>query len=135
MARAANRVTAGVLIAAGTVALAWSGAIHLRLWSDGYESIAWIGPLFLAQGIVSLLLAVALAVFRRLALMAAGAVTLAGTAAGLLLSAYVGLFGYTESLAVPYAAQSLYVEFAGAAALAGAGALTTLASRGGGGGG
>lgn len=135
MARAATRVTTGVLIAAGTVALAWSGVIHLRLWSDGYDSIAWIGPLFLAQGVVSLVIALALALFRRLVLMAAGAVTLAATAGGLLLSAYAGLFGYTESLAVPYATESLYVEFAGAAALVLAGAVTAAVSRGGGGGG
>lgn len=135
MARAATRVTTSVLIAAGTVALAWSGVIHLRLWSDGYDSIAWIGPLFLAQGVVSLVIALALALFRRLVLMAAGAVTLAATAGGLLLSAYAGLFGYTESLAVPYATESLYVEFAGAAALVLAGAVTAAVSRGGGGGG
>ena len=43
---------------------------------------------------------------------------LAGTAVGLLLSASIGLFGYRESLAVPYAASSLTVEFAGSAVLA-----------------
>ncbi|MCL2583997.1 MAG: hypothetical protein FWE35_16255 [Streptosporangiales bacterium] len=126
MARAAARV----LIAAGAVALAWSGVIHLRLWSGGYDAIPLIGPLFLVQGIVSLLIAVALVVFRRPVLMGAGALTLAATAGGLLLSAYSGLFGYTESLAVPYATESLYVEFAGAAVLTLAGVLASPAARG-----
>ena len=42
--------------------------------------------------------------------------------------ANVGLFGYQESLAVPYAGMSLVVEFAGAALL-GAAAAIVLASR------
>ena len=51
---------------------------------------------------------------RWLALLAAGAVTGVATAVGLLLSVYVGLFGYTESLSVPYATLSLAVEFTAA---------------------
>ena len=49
--------------------------------------------------------------------LAAGAVTLAATAVGLLVSAHGGLLGYQESLAVPYAMLSLQVEFTGAAVL------------------
>jgi hypothetical protein len=100
--------------------------IHLQLWFDGYRSIAVIGPLFLVQGIGSIVIAFVLGLFRRLVLMAAGSVLLAATAVGLLLSAGTGLFGYRESLAVPYAATSLIVEFAGAVVLA-AGAAIVLA--------
>jgi hypothetical protein len=89
-----------------------------------------IGPLFLIQGIASIALAAVTAVFRRVALLAAGAVTMAATAAGLLLSAGIGLFGYRESLAVPYAMSSLVVEFAGAAVLAAAAAIVLAARRG-----
>jgi hypothetical protein len=64
-----------------------------------------------------------IAVFRRVVVMAAGAVMMAATAAGLLLSAGIGLFGFQESLAVPYAMSSLAVEFAGAAVLAAASAI------------
>jgi hypothetical protein len=71
---------------------------------------------------------VVLAVFRRVVLLAAGAFMMAATAAGLLLSAGIGLFGYTESLAVPYAMSSLVVEFASAAVLAAAAAIL-LAAR------
>ena len=38
----------------------------------------------------------------------------AATAVGLLLTVHVGLFGYTESLSVPYATLSLAVEFTAA---------------------
>src|SRR5271154_4947031 len=95
------RWAATLLAVAGAALLVWSGVIHLQLWSDGYRGISVIGPLFLIQGIASIVLAVALAVFRRFALLAAGAVTAAATAVGLLLTASIGLFGYTESLAVP----------------------------------
>ncbi len=64
-----------VLALAGTGAgfLVWSGVIHLELWSDGYKDISVIGPLFLVQGIASIVIAVAIAAFRWLALLAAGA--------------------------------------------------------------
>jgi hypothetical protein len=122
------RWTATVLAVAGAALMVWSGVIHLQLWSDGYRSISVIGPLFLIQGIGGIALAAVTAVFRRVVFMAAGAVMMAATAAGLLLSAGIGLFGYQESLAVPYAMSSLAVEFAGAAVLAAASAIV-LAAR------
>jgi hypothetical protein len=124
------RWAVNVLAVAGAALMVWSGVIHLQLWSDGYRSISVIGPLFLIQGAGSIALAVVLAVFRRVVLLAAGAVTMAATAAGLLLSAGIGLFGYRESLAVPYAMSSLVVEFAGAAVLAAAAAIVLAARRG-----
>jgi hypothetical protein len=109
---------------AGALLMLDSGIIHLRLWADsGYRDIAVIGPLFLAQGVAGILLAVVVGIFRRLWLMVAGAVLMAATAAGLLLSVYVGLFGFRESLAVPYAGMSLVEEAAGAVLLAGAAVL------------
>ena len=113
---------------AGAGLLVWSGVLHLQLWSEGYRTISVIGPLFLVQGIASIAAAVALVAFRRLVLLAAGAALAVGTAAGLLLSASVGLFGYTESLAVPSAQTSLVVEFTGTAVLAAA-AVIVLAAR------
>jgi hypothetical protein len=124
----AARWVVNFLALAGAVALVWSSVIHLQLWSDGYRAISVIGPLFLIQGIAGIALALVLVAFRRAVLLAAGAVLLAGTAAGLLLSAGVGLFGYQESLAVPYAASSLTVEFAGTAVLAAA-VVIVLAGR------
>src|SRR5271170_2552012 len=66
------RWAANLLAVAGAALLIWSGVIHLQLWSDGYRSISVIGPLFLIQGIGSIVLAVILVVFRRLVLIAAG---------------------------------------------------------------
>jgi hypothetical protein len=123
----AARWAVTLLAVAGAGLLVWSGVLHLQLWSEGYRSISVIGPLFLIQGIASIVLAVALVAFRRLVLLAAGAALAVGTAVGLLLSASVGLFGYTESLAVPSAQTSLVVEFTGAALLAAAAAIVLAA--------
>jgi hypothetical protein len=126
----AARWAVTVLVVVGAALMVWSGVIHLQLWSDGYRTISVIGPLFLIQGIGGIALAVVIAVFRRVVLMAAGAVMMAATAAGLLLSVGIGLFGFQESLAVPYAMSSLVVEFAGAAVLAAAAAIVLAARRG-----
>lgn len=118
-----------VLAAAGTGGgfLVWSAVIHLELWADGYRDISVIGPLFLAQGIACTVLAAAIVAFRRLVLLAAGAVAGIASAVGLLLSVHVGLFGYTESLSVPYAVLSLAVEFTAAFVLLVGAVLLALA--------
>jgi hypothetical protein len=108
------RWTVLALTGTGAGFLVWSGVIHLQLWSDGYKDISVIGPLFLVQGIASIAVAVAIVAFRWLALLAVGAATGVATAVGLLLSVNFGLFGYTESLSVPYAELSLAVEFTAA---------------------
>jgi len=108
------RWTVLVLTGIGAGFLVWSGVIHLMLWSDGYKDISVIGPLFLVQGIVSIILGVVIVALRWLVLLLAGAVAGVATAVGLLLSVYVGLFGYQESLAIPYAELSLAVEFTAA---------------------
>jgi hypothetical protein len=123
IARAAVLALAGI----GAGFLVWSAVIHLELWSDGYKDISVIGPLFLVQGIACIVLAVAIVAFRWLALLAAGAVAGVATAVGLLLSVHVGLFGYTESLSVPYAELSLAVEFTAAFVLLVGAVLLALA--------
>lgn len=123
-----SRWAVTLLAVAGAALLIWSAVIHLQLWSDGYRDISVIGPLFLIQGIASIALALPLVIFRRLVLLAAGAILLAATAVGLLLSAGIGLFGYQESLAVPYAGTSLVVEFTGAAVLVVAAVIVLIAS-------
>jgi hypothetical protein len=118
---------ATILAAAGAGFMIWSAVLHLRLWADGYKDIPTIGPLFLAQGVASIVLALAIVAVRWLALLAAGAATLVATATGLLISANFGLFGFRESLAVPYATLTLAVEFTGAAILLAGAALLALA--------
>jgi hypothetical protein len=120
------RWTVLVLAGIGAGFLVWSGVIHLELWADGYKDISVIGPLFLVQGIASIVLAVAIVALRWLALLAAGAAAGLATGAGLLLSVYAGLFGYTESLTVPYAVLSLAVEFTAAFVLLAAAVLLAL---------
>ena len=122
------RWTVLVLGGIGAGFLVWSGVIHLMLWSDGYKDISVIGPLFLVQGIATIVLAVVIVAFRWLALLAAGAVAGVATAVGLLLSVNVGLFGYTETLAVPYAELSLAVEFTAAFVLLVAACVLALAA-------
>jgi hypothetical protein len=122
------RFTVLALTATGAGFLVWSGVIHLMLWSDGYKDIRWIGPLFLIQGVVCIALPLAIVALRWLALLAIGAVTGVATAAGLLLSVNFGLFGYTESLAVPYAELSLAVEFTAAFVLLVAAGVLALAA-------
>jgi hypothetical protein len=115
------------LTATGAAFLVWSAVIHLELWTDGYRYIHIIGPLFLLQGIGVIVLAVAIVALRWLVLLVAGAIAGLATAGGLLLTVYHGLFGYTESLAVPYTTLSLAVEFTAAFLFAVAAVLLALA--------
>ena len=119
----AVRWAINLLAVIGAGLMVWSAVIHLQLWSEGYRSISVIGPLFLIQGIGGIALALLLVALRRVFLLAAGAVLMAGTGVGLLLSASIGLFGFQDSLAIPEAQTSLMVEFIGAAVLAGAAAV------------
>lgn len=102
---------------AGAAALAWSAEIHFRLWADGYRHIPTIGPLFLMQGVVAALLALVLLGTRTVVAAAAGVLFLLSTIGGLMLSDWVGLFGFHDHLDAPFAGMSLAVEGAGAAVL------------------
>jgi hypothetical protein len=100
---------------AGAGLLVWMGWIHLHLWSAGYKHLPSIGTLFLLNFIGAVVLAVAvLAAPRRYLAVAAGAGALmvAGTLVSLIISINVGLLGFTDSFAAPFAHQSLWVEIA-----------------------
>lgn len=122
-------VVAGRLLVAGL--LGWMGWIHLHLWNGGYSHVATIGPLFLANFVVAVAVALAVLVapVRLLVPAAAAAVlTAAGTLVGLILSVNVGLFGFRDSSSAPFAHLSVWVEalavVAGVALLARAAALS-----------
>jgi hypothetical protein len=102
-----------VALIAGAGLVAASAAIHLHLWASGYRTIPTIGPLFLFQGVAGAVLAVALVAWRRLIMAVAAVGFLLATIGGLLLSAYVGLFGFMDPLSAPFAGLSLAVESAG----------------------
>lgn len=122
-----TRWAVNVLAWAGAILVLLSGLVHLKLYGS-YQGISVIGPLFLAQGIVGILLALALAVFRRMWLVLGGAAFCVATAAGLLISVNFGLFGFQDSLAVPYATSSMVEEFIGGGVLVVA-AIVFLAGR------
>jgi hypothetical protein len=115
-----SSATLGVnlLVWAGCLLLGGSAVIHFYLWnSHGYKNIPTIGPLFLAQAIVGILVAVATAVSRRLVLVAAAAGLLVSSIGGLLISIWWGLFGWQETASAPYVGLALWVEALGAALL------------------
>jgi hypothetical protein len=117
------RVATTLTLLAGAAAAAASGAIHLHLWADGYRTIPTIGVLFLFQGIAGVVLAVALGASRRLVAALATAGFMVATIGGFLLSVYVGLFGFSDTLAAPWAGVSLAVEIAGTVVLIGGSVL------------
>jgi hypothetical protein len=84
----------------------------------GYRTIPTIGSLFLVQVIAGALLALLLLLSRRLLIVVAAAGFMIATIVGLLLSIYVGLFGFMDTLAASFAGLSLGIEVAGAAVLA-----------------
>jgi hypothetical protein len=119
---------------AGAAMLAAMAGIHLKLYRAGYSALPVIGPLFLANAISGCLagLAVLLAPRRWLPPVAAGgALLLAGTLAGLLISLTHGLFGFVESARSPYVGMTIAVEVVGVVILAGLAATSgsSIAAR------
>ncbi|HXX91535.1 MAG TPA: hypothetical protein VEI83_15050 [Acidimicrobiales bacterium] len=116
-------------LAVGVLALVGTALVHLHLWMHGYRSIATIGTLFLLQWIAGFVLAAVVVVWHRWFVPLVGALFLASTVGGLLLSVEVGLFGFTDSLGAPYAGMSIVVEAVGFVALATAAVLMFLDRR------
>lgn len=114
---------------AGAALVAWSAVIHLHLWTIGYRHIPSIGPLFLFQSIAGFVIASAIAGTRRAIPALVGAALLASSVGGLLLSAWVGLFGFHDGLDAPFAKLSLVVEGAGIAVLIAGAWLRTFRSH------
>jgi hypothetical protein len=106
----------------GAAAVAGSAVIHLHLWMQGYKHIHLIGPLFLVQAVAGIGLALAMVAYPRFISAAAGALYLASTIGGLIVSATVGIFGFHDGLRVPWATSSLEIETAGMVVLVAAGA-------------
>jgi hypothetical protein len=122
-----------LLIVAGAALVVISGVIHLYLWGRqyGYANIPTIGPLFLMQGIVSILVGILAMATRWLVVALAGAGMMTASVIALVLSVNVGLFGFRDSWTAPYAKTSLYVELAAAVLLFVAAGVLALSWRGG----
>jgi hypothetical protein len=110
----------------GAALIATTGAIHLHLWASGYRAIPTVGPLFLLQGIAGAALALALVASRCLFTVVAAAGFMIATIGGFLVSVYIGLFGFMDTLAAPFAGASLAVESAGALVLSVVGAVLLI---------
>ncbi|MGH9096209.1 MAG: hypothetical protein ACRDWB_02185 [Acidimicrobiales bacterium] len=98
-------VGAGLL---GTIA-----GIHLHLWLQSYRHIPTIGPLFLFNVVVSILLALAiLGIPRRLLWLGlgAGSAFAGATLGGLVISLTAGLFQFQEQINGPLVPQTIVVE-------------------------
>lgn len=103
--------TAAVLAGAGLIVA--TAAIHLHLWLSGYRHVPRLDVLFLAQAVGGFLLGPIVAIGRQAALMITGAIFMAASAGGLILSATVGFVGIHDGLDVPWATPSLVVELVG----------------------
>ncbi len=118
-----NGVVANVTLVGGAALMVWSAVIHLHLWSTGYRHIPTGGPLFLLQGITAVVLAVLVAAVRRVWAAAVASGFVVSTIAGFLLSVNVGLFGFQDTWAAPYATMAFGVELATLVVLASGAAL------------
>jgi hypothetical protein len=115
-----RRVALTLLIAVGAGLAVYSGYIHLYLWGRQpypYRSIPTIGPLFLLQGIVAILIGLLVIVTRRFFAVLLGAGLMVVSVAALVIDVEVGMFGFQDSWQAPYATGTLRYEIAGAAVL------------------
>ena len=114
------RVAITVMIAGGAACAVYSGYIHLYLWGRQqfpYRDIPTIGPLFLAQGIVAIVIGLLIVISRRVGALVLGAGMLIVSVAALVIDVEVGMFGFKDSWSVPYAKTTLYEEIVGAVLL------------------
>jgi hypothetical protein len=129
------RVAITVMIAGGAACAVYSGYIHLYLWGRQpypYKDIPTIGPLFLIQGIVAVVVGLLIVITRRVGALLVGAGMLVVSAVALVIDVEVGMFGFKDSWSVPYAKTTLYEEIVGAVLLlAAAGVLAWSGSAGG----
>ena len=104
-------------LAAATFVLA-GGYIHFDLWREGYRAIPYIGPLFVANAVVSVLLVVALLVRADMRVAVAGVAFSVGSLVALVLSRTTGLLGFTERGWTDMAVQATTAEVGAIVAIA-----------------
>ena len=102
-----------VLRLLGAALLLAISAIHLYLWSEGYDGIDVIGPAFLMQTVLGVGGAGLLLITPRRWLPWVAALDLAfaaGSLAALLIATTVGLFGFVETTTATLWWETLWVE-------------------------
>jgi hypothetical protein len=105
-----RRSAATVILAVAAALLVVSAVLHLDLWSSGYRAIPTIGPLFLAQGIATPVIALILLLTRWLVAILVALAAMVGTLGGFILAATVGLFGFHDGFAAPFASTTFVTE-------------------------
>jgi len=105
------RVAAALFVIVG-------GVIHFQLWRTGYRGIAYIGPLFIANVAVSVVLMLAILLGGDVRVAAATMLFSIGSLAGLILSRTTGLLGFTERAWTDMAVQATTAELGAVVALA-----------------
>ena|SRR5215210_142575 len=109
-----------VLRLLGAALLLAIAGIHLYLWQDGYKTIDVIGPAFLLQAAIAIggALLVLIAPWRLLPVAAVlGALFALGSLGALLVTTFVGMFGFQESTSAPLWWTTVWVEIAAAVVL------------------
>jgi hypothetical protein len=102
----------------GAALMVVSGLVHLHLWDIAYRHVATLGPLFLLQAALALVMAVALAATRRWVVVLACISLMAGTIVGFVLVLTVGLFGFTLHVVTGWAVLAVVSEGGAIVALA-----------------
>lgn len=108
-------VVVTIMIAGGAACTVGSGVIHLYLWGKqyGYRDIPTIGPLFLIQGIVAILMGLIVIASRQVGVLLVAAALLVASVIALVLAIEVGLLGFKDSWLAPYAWTTFYEEIVG----------------------
>jgi hypothetical protein len=89
-----------------------SGIIHLHLQQTAYQHVKTLGPLFIVQFVLCLVIAAALLVTRHILVALAGVALMAGTIVGFILARTVGIFNFKLPYSTTLANQVLVVEAA-----------------------
>jgi hypothetical protein len=92
-----------------------SGYIHLHLYDIAYKHVATIGPLFVLQGVASIVFAIGASIVRRVWTALIGAGTMVATLGAFLISVNYGLFGFQDSFTGTNAIGAFVIEIASAA--------------------
>jgi hypothetical protein len=113
----------------GAALLLAIAAIHIYLWLDGYRNIDVIGPAFLLQSVIAIggALLVLIAPWRLLPVATLlGALFAIGSLGALLMTTFVGMFGFQESTSADWWWETVIVEVAAFVVL---GLLTLVTAR------
>ncbi len=124
-----RRPTVVVTTLAASALMVASGAIHLHLFTVGFSGLPTIGPLFLLQGIGSIVAALLASALRWAATALLGGAAMLATLAGFLVSVNYGIFGFQDTFVGTNQVAAFVIEIV-AAVLFLTAAAVALAPRG-----